>query len=78
LKELTDDEQQKWERMFWQPIVGENFSVVDLKIELMSSSGKRIMSNLSSKLNDENFSVYEFLMKRRKGDLDFDFFEISW
>jgi hypothetical protein len=78
LKQLTDDEQQQWEHIFWQPLVGENFSVKDLTIKLVSNSGKRTVRKLNSKFNDENFSVYDFLIESRKEDLVFNYFEISW
>jgi len=78
LKELTDNEQQKWEHVFWQPLVGENFSITDLKIELATSSGKRIMPNLISKFNEENFSLYDLLEGERNNHPDFNYFIISW
>jgi len=57
LKELNDDEQQKWERMFWQPLIGENSSLADLRIEMMLNDSRTIKSNLTHSLKKKYFAL---------------------
>ncbi len=78
LKNLNNEEHQIWGRLFWQPLRGETFSVMDLKVELILNDGKRIPSNLISKLSKDKFSLYNLLEKEGNKHLDINYFIVSW
>jgi hypothetical protein len=78
LKELTDYEQRKWEHIFWQPLVGENFSVKFLTIELVLSDGSKISLELTNKLSEKQFPLYQILKNEQKRHLNIDYFVVSW
>lgn len=78
LKNLNNEDQQIWERLFWQPLQGGTFSAMDLKIELMLNDGSRIPSNLISKLSKNKFSLYNLLEKEWNEHRDINYFIVSW
>lgn len=78
LKELTDDEQQKWENIFWQPFVGENFSVKDLIIEKVLSDRNKISLELTNKLSDKQLPLYQLFKNEQKRHQNIDYFVVSW
>lgn len=78
LKELTHDEQQTWEPIFWQQIVGENFSIADLKIELVLNDAGRILLNGAAEMAEKRFSLYNFLLDKFKYHPDSQYFMMSW
>lgn len=78
LKQLTDDEQQQWEHIFWQPLLGENFSVKDLTIEIVLSDGSKNSLELTIKLSEKQFPLCQVLKNEQKRHLNIDYFVVSW
>ncbi len=66
LKSLNKEEQNKWESVFWQPIVEKISSIPDLRTELVLNDGSRIMSNLTNKLKEGQISFYQLFEEERR------------
>ena len=77
LKELTEDERQKWENIFWLPIIAENFSLADLRIELVRNDNLMTLSKLTNSLKEGNISLYQLFEDEKKNYSDIEFFMIT-
>ena len=78
LKDLTENEQQKWERIFWQPLLGENNSLAGLRIELVLNDNRIIQSKLTNQFREGIISLYRLFEEDRKKFVDLKFFMINW
>ena len=78
LKDLTENEQQKWERIFWQPLLGENNSLAGLRIELVLNDNRIIQSKLTNQFREGIISLYRLFEEDRKKFIDLKFFMINW
>jgi len=78
LKDLTENEQQKWERIFWQPLFGGNNSLAGLRIELVLNDNRIIQSKLTNQFREGIISLYRLFEEQRKKFVDLKFFMINW
>jgi hypothetical protein len=78
LKNLNNEEQQLWERLFWQPLQRETFLVNDLKVELILNDGRNISLKLTSQLSNDKLSFCNLLEKEWNEHRDIDNVIVSW